>query len=109
MRNLRNSVLLIGHLGNDPDVRKLPNGSTMALMSLATNETYKKGNGDKITTTQWHNCVAWGRTAEIMESFLKKGKEIALRGKLTYRSYEDKNGIKRYQTQIVIDEFVMMK
>ena len=109
MRNLRNNVLLIGHLGNDPDVRKLPNGTTMALLSLATNETYKKGNGDKITTTQWHSCIAWGRTAEIMESFLKKGKEVALSGKLTYRSYEDKNGIKRNKTQIVVDEFVMMK
>lgn len=109
MRNLRNSVLLIGHLGNDPDVRKLQNGRKMALLSLATNETYKKSNGDKITTTQWHRCVAWGRTAEVMENFLKKGKEVALRGKLTYNSYEDKNGIQRTSAQIVIDEFVMLK
>lgn len=109
MRNLRNSVLLIGFLGSDPDIKKLQNGKTLALLSLATNETYRKGNGDKITTTQWHRCIAWGKTAEIMESFLKKGKEVALRGKLTYNSYEDKNGIKRTSPQIVIDEFVMLR
>lgn len=109
MKNLRNSVLLIGHLGQDPDIRKLQNGKIMARLNLATNETYKKSNGDKVTTTQWHRCIAWGRTAEIMESFLKKGKEVAVRGKLTYNSYEDKNGIMRSSTQILISEFVMLR
>ena len=108
MHTLRNSITLIGNLGQDPEIRKASNGSTFALMSLATKETYRNNNGDKITDTQWHNCIAWGKTAEVMSEFLKKGKEVVVRGKLTYRNWEDKNGVKRYSPQVVVNEFILV-
>ncbi|MEZ5043082.1 MAG: single-stranded DNA-binding protein [Saprospiraceae bacterium] len=107
--NIRNSILLIGHLGSDPDVKKLQNGKTVAKLSLATSEVYKNKNGDKVQQTQWHQCVAWGRTAEVMENFLKKGKSIAISGKLTYNNYKDRDGIMRYSSQIVVNNFVLLK
>lgn len=109
MNSIRNSVMLIGHLGKDPEVRTLQNGNTFAKLSLATNEVYRKSNGDKVTSTYWHNCIAWGKRAEVINNLLKKGKEVAIRGKLTYSSYEDKNGVMRYQPQIVVNEFVLLK
>ena len=108
MKTLRNSVLLIGHLGMDPEMKQLQNGSSLARITLATNEIYRNNKGDKVTTTQWHNCVGWGKQAEVMSNLLKKGKRVAVRGKLTYHQYEDKNGITRTQPQIVINEFVLL-
>ncbi len=107
MNTLRNSVQLIGNLGKKPEIITLESGNKLAKFSLATNETYKDDKGEKVTNTEWHNLIAWGKTAEIAEMFLDKGKEVAIQGKLTYNSYEDKNGIKRYSTEIVVNEFVM--
>lgn len=108
MRTLRNKVLLIGHLGSNPEIITLENGKKLAKLSLATNETYKNTDGEKVTNTDWHYLVAWNKTAEIAEKFLEKGKEIAIEGKLTSRSYEDKEGNKRYVTEIVVNEILML-
>ena len=107
MKSLRNSVRLVGHLGANPDVRETTNGKKMARFSLATNETYKKATGEQVTETYWHNLIAWGKTAEIAEKYLNKGQEISVEGKLTSRSYEDKEGIKKYITEIVVNELLM--
>ena len=108
MNSLRNSVKLIGNLGGDPEVKTLESGKMVANFSLATNDTYKNAKGDKVTETQWHRIVAWGKTAEFIQKYLKKGNNVALQGKLTHRSYEDKDGIKRYQTEVVANEFVLL-
>ncbi|MCB9360207.1 MAG: single-stranded DNA-binding protein [Flavobacteriales bacterium] len=108
MNTLRNKVQLIGNLGNTPEIIKLESGKKLAKISLATNESYKNNKGETVKDTQWHNCVAWGKTAEIIEKYLQKGNEVAIEGKLTNRSYEDKNGDKRYITEIVINELLML-
>ena len=87
MNALRNKVTLIGHLGNAPEIRSLESGKKMAKFSLATNETYRNAKGEKVTETQWHNLVAWGKTAEIAEKYLTKGKEVAIEGKSTLKIY----------------------
>ena len=108
MNALRNKVQLIGNLGNDPEIVNLDSGSKLAKFSIATNETYKNAKGEKVTDTQWHNVVAWGKTAEIVENYLTKGNEIAVEGKLTHRSYETKEGEKRYITEIRCNELLML-
>lgn len=108
MNGIKNNVMLIGNLGQDPELKQLQNGTWVARLSLATNETYKNQKGEKVTSTQWHKLVAWGKTAEMMNNLLKKGKEVAVRGKLTYRDYEDKEGVKRYVSEILVNEFAML-
>ena len=108
MNALRNKVQLIGHLGANPEVRKLDGGKTIAKLRLATNESYKNQKGEKVEDTQWHNIVAWGKTAALMEQLLAKGKEVMIEGKLTSRSYEDKEGNKRYITEVVANEFLLL-
>lgn len=108
MNSLRNSVQLIGHVGNAPEIVTLESGRKLAKFSIATNESYKNAKGEKIEDTQWHNIVAWGKTAELVESYVPKGKEIGLEGKLTSRSYEDKAGQKRYITEIVCNEILLL-
>jgi single-strand DNA-binding protein len=108
MSTLKNKVQLIGNLGNTPEIINLESGKKLAKISVATNETYKNNKGETIKDTQWHNCVAWGKTAEIIEKYLQKGNEVAIEGKLVNRSYEDKNGDKRYTTEIVINELLML-
>ncbi|TXN37355.1 single-stranded DNA-binding protein [Flagellimonas hymeniacidonis] len=108
MNSLRNKVQLIGNLGNDPEMIILENGNKLAKFSIATNESYKNANGEKVTDTQWHNIVAWGKTAEIVENYLVKGKEVAIEGKLISRSYETKEGEKRYITEIKCNELLML-
>ncbi|NKI25408.1 single-stranded DNA-binding protein [Arenibacter sp. 6A1] len=108
MNALRNRVQLIGNLGNDPEIINLEGGAKLAKFSIATNETYKNAQGEKVTDTQWHNVVVWGRTAEIVENYLIKGKEVAIEGKLTTRSYETKEGEKRYVTEIKCNELLML-
>jgi single-strand DNA-binding protein len=108
MSTLRNKVQLIGHVGNDPEIKTFDGGKKLAKLNVATNESYKNDKGEKVEETQWHNLVAWGKTAEIIEKYVVKGKEIAIEGKLTHRSYEDKNGEKRYVTEVVIDELLML-
>ena len=108
MSSLRNKVQLIGNLGNDPEIVNLDSGKKLAKFSLATNETYMNAQGEKITNTDWHNLVAWGKTAEIIEKYVTKGKEIAIEGKLTSRSYETKEGEKRYVTEVVVSDLVLL-
>ncbi|WP_346881850.1 single-stranded DNA-binding protein [uncultured Algibacter sp.] len=108
MNTLKNKVQLIGNLGNDPEIVNLESGKTLAKFNMATNESYTNNKGEKITDTQWHNIVAWGKTAQIIEKYVTKGKEIAIEGKLTTRSWEDKDGIKRYMTEVVCSELLML-
>jgi single-strand DNA-binding protein len=108
MNTLRNKVQLIGNLGNEPEIIKLDSGKMLAKFSIATNESYKNAKGERITDTQWHNIVAWGKTAEIVEKYVGKGKEVAIEGKLTSRSYETKEGDKRYVTEVVCNELLML-
>lgn len=108
MNTLKNRVQLIGNLGNDPEIITLDNGRKLAKISLATNESYKNDSGERVINTYWHNLVAWGKTAEIVEKYLEKGKEIAIEGKLTNRSYETKEGEKRYVTEVVVNEILML-
>jgi single-strand DNA-binding protein len=108
MKSLRNKVQLIGNLGQAPEIVTFENGNKLAKFSLATNETYKNSKGEKQVETQWHNLIAWGKTAEIIEKFVKKGQEIAIEGKLVYETYDAKDGSKRHATKIQINELVML-
>ena len=108
MNALRNKVQLIGNLGSNPEVITLDSGKKLAKFSIATNESYKNAQGEKVTDTQWHNVIAWNKTAEIVEKYLSKGNEVAVEGKLTSRSYEDKEGVKKYITEIVVNELLML-
>ena len=105
---LKNKVQLIGNLGNAPEVKTLESGKKMARFSVATHENYRNAKGDKVTETQWHNLVAWGKVAEIVEKYLSKGKEVAIEGKLINRSYNDKDGAKKYITEIQVNELLML-
>jgi len=108
MSTLRNKVQLIGNLGNDPEVITLESGKKLAKFSLATNETYTNAQGERITQTDWHNVIVWNKTADIVEKYVTKGKEVAVEGKLTSRSYETKEGEKRYVTEVVVSELLML-
>lgn len=108
MNALKNKVQLIGHLGQDPEIVNLEGGNKLAKFSIATTDSYKNANGEKVDDTQWHNIVAWGKTAEIVENYLIKGKQIAIEGKLTHRSYETKEGDKRYITEVRCNELLML-
>jgi single-strand DNA-binding protein len=108
MKNLRNQVQLIGRLGADPEVSEFSTGKK-AHMRIATSETYKNKSGEKVTDTQWHNVVAWNKSAEYVQNYLKKGVEVMVVGKLVNRSYEDKNGITRYITEVVADQMTIMQ
>jgi single-strand DNA-binding protein len=107
MTTLRNSVQLIGRLGTEPETKTFGDNKTMVKFSFATSSYYKDKDGERVEETQWHNIVAWGGTATIAEKYLKKGQEIAISGKITYRSWDDKDGNKKYFTEIVANEFVM--
>lgn len=107
MSSLRNRVHLIGNVGGDPEVKSFDNNRKLVRFSLATNENYRNGNGEKITDTQWHQIVAWNKTAELAEKLITKGRELAVEGKLVTRNYEDSKGEKRYATEVVINEFVL--
>ena len=108
MSTLKNKVQLIGNVGNEPEIMNLDGGKKVAKFSIATNEFYKNSKGEKEQNTQWHNIVAWGKIAEIVEKYVNKGKEVALEGKLTSRSYETKEGEKRYVTEVVVDEILLL-
>lgn len=108
MYALKNKVQLIGNLGNAPEVKTLESGKKIARFSVATNESYRNAKGEKVTETQWHNLVAWGKVAEIVEKYLTKGKEVAIEGKLISRSYNDKDGNKKYITEVQVSELLML-
>lgn len=108
MNTLKNTVSLIGNLGVDPEVTTFDSGSTLARFRLATNESYKNKEGEWVKSTHWHNVIAWGKTAELCQKLLKKGSEVLLEGKLENDSYTNKEGEKRYKTQIAMREFMMI-
>ncbi|MFP9112838.1 single-stranded DNA-binding protein [Flavobacterium sp. RHBU_3] len=107
MNTLKNRVQLIGNAGNAPEIKTFTDGKKLARLTVATNESFYNDKGEKVTDTQWHNVTAWGKTAEIVEKYVTKGKELALEGKLTYRSYDAQNGEKKYITEIVISEIIL--
>ena len=108
MSTLKNKVQLIGNVGLDPTITNLDNGKKVARLSLATNEHYKNGQGEKQTDTNWHTIIAWGKTADIIEKYVTKGKEIAVEGKLGTRAYNDKDGNKRYVTEVIVSEILLL-
>ena len=108
MSNLRNSVRLVGHLGNSPEIKVVGTNKKLCRLSVATNSSYKNDNGDKVEETQWHNLVLWDKNAVIAEKYLQKGSEVSIEGKLSSRSYTDKAGIKRYITEIIVNELLLL-
>ena len=109
MKNLSNNVRLIGNLGTDPEVKELASGKTVAKFPVATTDYYKSKEGERVSDTQWHNVVAWGNTAKIAEKIFKKGFKVAVEGKLTSRSYETSEGQKRYVTEVIANELLLLK
>jgi single-strand DNA-binding protein len=105
MKTMNNTVRLIGNLGFDPEVREIAKGRKVARLSVATNESYTNSAGERVTDTQWHTVVAWGRIADQVERMLEKGSPIMLEGRLVHRSYEGKDGLKRYVTEVVLSDF----
>lgn len=108
MNTLKNKVNLVGNLGFDPEVREIAKGRKVARLSVATNESYKNASGERVTDTQWHTVVAWGQTAEMAERLLRKGSPVMLEGRLVHRSYEAKDGTKRYITEVVMSSFQLL-
>ena len=103
-----NKVILVGNLGKDPEVRHLENGTAVANFPIATSESYKDRDGNRVDQTEWHNIVVWRKLAEIAENYLRKGSQIYLEGKLRTRSWDDPQGNKRYTTEVVADTFTML-
>lgn len=108
MNTMKNKVQLVGNLGSNPEVKTTDSGKKLAKISIATNETYRNAKGEKVVETQWHNVVAWGKTAEIAEKYLSKGLEIMIEGKLINKQYTDKDGIKRYSTEVQASELLIL-
>lgn len=108
MSTIRNKVQLIGNVGNEPEIVNLDSGKKLAKFSVATNESYKNATGERVTDTQWHNVIAWGKTAELVEKYVNKGKEVGVEGKLTSRSWDGKEGSKHYITEVVCNELLLM-
>ena len=107
MSTIKNQVQLIGNVGNTPETITFDSGKKAVRLSMAPNEYYQK-DGEKVQDTQWHNLIAWGNQAELIEKYVGKGKEIAIQGKLTSRSYETQTGEKRYVTEVVVQEILFL-
>ena len=108
MNAMKNTVQLIGNVGNDPEIKSFDGGKKVANLTIATNDSYKNDKGEKVEQTEWHKVVAWGKTADIIEKYVTKGLQIGIEGKLTHRSYDDKNGEKRYITEVVVNEVMLL-
>ncbi|MCX6173073.1 MAG: single-stranded DNA-binding protein [Flavobacterium sp.] len=108
MNAMRNKVQLIGNVGNEPEVKTLGEGKKVANITIATNDYYINDKGDKVEQTEWHRVTAWGKVADIIEKYVTKGKEICIEGKLTHRSYDDKDGNKRYITEVVANDILLL-
>src|ERR1017187_9791417 len=108
MNALRNKVQLIGNLCNAPEVRNTESGKKLVRFSVATNESYRNAKGEKVTETQWHNLIAWGKVADIAEKYLAKGTEVVIEGKLVHHNYTDKEGNKKYVTEIQVSELLLL-
>jgi len=107
MNYLRNNVQLIGNVGNTPETMTFESGKKVSRFSLATNDYYLK-DGEKVQQTEWHNLVAWGKLADLIETYVDKGKEIAIVGKLISRSYGSENGDKKHFTEVVVNEILFL-
>ncbi|MGL2962760.1 single-stranded DNA-binding protein [Flavobacterium sp. RSB2_4_14] len=105
---MKNKVQLIGHVGQEPEIKTFGEGKKVANITLATNESYTNAKGEKVEDTQWHKVKAWGKVADIIEKYVTKGKEIAIEGKLTYSDYLDKDGNKRYITEVVANDILLL-
>ncbi len=103
-----NKVLLIGHLGKDPEVRYTPDGAAVASFSLATSEVFNDKNGTRQERTEWHRISAWGKLADICKQYLAKGRQVYIEGRIRTREYTDREGIKRYATEIVANQMIML-
>ena len=108
MNALKNKVQLIGNLGNGPEIKNTENGKKLARFSIATNENYRNAKGEKVTETTWHNLIAWGKVADLAEKFLLKGTEVVIEGKLINRSYTDKDGNKKYISEVQVNELLLL-
>ena len=104
---MKNRVQLIGHVGQDPEIKQLESGR-VANFTIATNDSYTNAKGEKVEQTEWHRVSAWGKTVDIIEQFLTKGSHVAVEGKLTHRSYDDKDGNRRYITEVIANELVFL-
>ena len=109
MNSLKNRVTLIGNLGQNPEIRTTETGKKVSNFTLATNDGYKNADGQRISETTWHNIVAWNGLADIAGKYLKKGNEVAVEGRIVYRTYEDKNGVTKYITEIVLNDLVLLR
>ena len=108
MNAMKNKVQLIGHVGQEPEVKTLGEGKKVANITIATNDYYINAKGEKVEDTQWHKVKAWGKVADIIEKYVTKGKEICIEGKLTYSDYLDKDGVKRYVTEVVANDILLL-
>ncbi|MCW3090280.1 MAG: single-stranded DNA-binding protein [Ferruginibacter sp.] len=108
MNALKNKVQLIGNLGNAPEIKNTESGKKLARFSIATNETFQNARGEKVKETTWHNLVAWGKLADLAEKYLQKGTGVVIEGKLINKSYNDKEGNKKYSTEVEVYEFLML-
>ncbi|MBN3583478.1 single-stranded DNA-binding protein [Algoriphagus aestuarii] len=108
MNTLRNKVQLIGRLGSKVEIKNLDGGKTLGKVAIATNEYYKNQKGERVEETTWHNLVAWGKQAELLDKYTDKASEIAIEGKLSNRSYEDKEGNKRYISEVIVQNILLM-
>jgi single-strand DNA-binding protein len=103
-----NKAIIVGNLGNDPEVRSTPGGARVATISVATNRRWSSRSGEMQEETQWHRIIAWNKLAEIVEQYLKKGDRVYVEGRIQYRQWEDQNGQKRFSTEIVANDMVML-
>jgi len=108
MNAIKNKVQLIGHVGQEPEIKTFDGGKKVANLTIATNDYYINDKGEKVEQTEWHRVTAWGKVADIIEKFVEKGKEVAIEGKLTHRSYDDKDGNKRYVTEVVVNDILLL-
>jgi single-strand DNA-binding protein len=108
MSSLKNRAILIGRLGRDPETKTIENGKKVTHFTLATDDSFKNAEGQKVSEATWHNITAWNGLADVADRFLKKGREVAVEGRIVYRSYEDKKGVMKYITEIVLDDLVLL-
>lgn len=109
MNSLKNRVILIGNLGHDPEVKTTESGKKVTHFTLATEDSYKNADGQRVKETTWHNIIAWNGLAETAGKFLKKGKEVAVEGRIVYRTYEDKKGVTKNITEIVLSDLLLLR
>ena len=109
MNSLKNRVTLIGNLGQDPETKTTETGKKVTNFTLATDDGYKNSEGQKVNETTWHNIVAWNGLADIAGKFLKKGRQVAVEGRIVYRTYEDKKGVTKYITEIVLNDLILLR